>query len=182
MVIQLRRLSGYLLTILFMLSLTVTFLMLTVNTAFADDEAVTNVQPVAPVTVSQLTPQLVAGLIGALIPLLVSLLARTNASPQVKVWINLVLTAALGAVSALVVPIQGGEAEFGWVPFLTAWLYAFITSTISYLGALKNFNLNNVLLEIGGIFGQKTPPPSGGGDIPPADQPGVVNPDDPITT
>lgn len=118
--------------------------------------------PAAPVSVSTLTPQMVSGLIGALVPLLVSLLARYNASEKVKVFINLALTAVTGALAALVVIDPAtGQATFGWVPFLTSWLFAFVTSTIAYLGALKHLDVNALLLSLGGIFGQKNPAGSG---------------------
>ncbi len=152
--LNLRNLVRLLLVMLFMLSLAATILMVA-SPAFAEE--LSN-PPGAPVVLGELTPQLVAGLLGAIIPLLVSILARSNASATVKVWLNIVLTAALGALSALIVPIPGtSEAEFGWVPFLTAWLYAFVTSTITYLGALKHFDVNNLLLQFGGLFGQKVP-------------------------
>lgn len=124
--------------------------------------ATTGPPPAAPVSVSTLTPQTVAGLIGALVPLLVSLLARYNASAKTKVFINLALTALTGAISALVVHNPAtGEEQFGWIPFLTAWLFAFVTSTIAYLGALQHLDMNQLLLAIGGIFGQKNPAGSG---------------------
>lgn len=167
MVLAVRRVGQLFLVTVFMLSLAVTLFMVT-SPAFADT---VNTVPVSPVTISQLTPQQVAGLIGALIPLLVSLLARSGASSQVKVWLNLVLTAAVGAVSALVVPVDGGGAEFGWVPFLLAWLYAFISSTIAYLGALQHFEVNNLLLAVGGFFGQKAPEPVGNHELPPPPPP-----------
>lgn len=169
MVLAARRVAQLFLVAVFMLSLSVAFFMVT-SPAFADT---VNTVPVSPVVVGQLTPQMVAGLLGALIPLLVSLLARSGASPQVKVWINLALTAALGAISALVVPVDGGPAEFGWVPFLTAWLYAFISSTIAYLGALQHFEVNNILLAIGGFFGQKAPEPIGDHELPAPPTPAV---------
>lgn len=162
MVLAARRVAQLFLVTVFMLSLTVALFMVT-SPAFADT---VNTTPVSPVTISQLTPQQVAGLIGAVIPLLVSLLARSGASSQVKVWINLALTAAVGAVSALVVPVDGGGAEFGWVPFLLAWLYAFISSTIAYIGALQHFQVNDLILSIGGIFGQKAPEPVGDHEVP----------------
>lgn len=120
--------------------------------AYAD----TSSAPAAPVSVSTLTPQMVAGLIGALVPLLVSLLARADASAKVKVFVNIALTAVTGAIAALVVIDPAtGQATFGWVPFLTAWLFAFVTSTISYLGALQHLDVNQLLLALGGFFGQK---------------------------
>lgn len=115
----------------------------------------TTTAPAAPVSVSTLTPQMVSGLIGALVPLLVSLLSKYNASAKVKVFINLALTAVTGALAALVVIDPAtGQATFGWVPFLTSWLFAFVTSTIAYLGALQHLDVNQLLLAIGGIFGQ----------------------------
>lgn len=127
-------------------------LLMGASPAFADDAAV----PAAPVTVSQLTPQMVAGIIGLLVPVLVSLLSRVTASATVKTILNLALTAITGALTALVVSNPAtGQAEFGWVPFLTAWLYAFVSSTIAYLGALKNFDVNNILLAWKGFFGPK---------------------------
>ena len=149
----------------FLVTLVASYSLFTKN-AFA--VGVEDPTPVSPVVISQLTPQMVAGLLGALIPVLVSLLARSGANATVKTWLNLVLTAALAAVSTLVVPTQSGEAEFGWVPFLMAWLYAFISSTVSYLGGLKNFRLNDVLLAIGGLFGQKAvePTPEHSVDVP----------------
>lgn len=112
--------------------------------------------PAAPVSVSTLTPQMVSGLIGSLVPLLVSLLARADASEKVKVFVNLALTAVTGALAALVVIDPAtGQATFGWVPFLTSWLFAFVTSTIAYLGALKHLDVNALLLSLGGIFGAK---------------------------
>lgn len=120
--------------------------------AYADDATA----PAAPVSVSTLTPQMVAGLIGALVPLLVSLLARADASAKVKVFVNMALTAVTGAIAALVVIDPAtGQATFGWVPFLTAWLFAFVTSTITYLGALQHLDVNQLLLALGGIFGAK---------------------------
>lgn len=148
-----------LLMMIFMLSLAAAFLMIA-SPAFASQ--VSSTPAGSPVTFTELSPQMVAGLISALVPLLVSLLARSAASDKVKVFINLALTAVVASVAALVVPVPGTDhAEFGWVPFLTAWLYAFITSTIAYLGALKHFDVNALLLSLGGIFGQKPEDPPG---------------------
>jgi hypothetical protein len=116
-------------------------------------------QPASPVLLTQLTPQMVAGLVGVIIPLLVSLLARANANAVLKVWLNIVLTGAAGAASALVVSDPAsGQVSFGWVPFLTAWLFAFISSSVTYLGAVQHLPINDLLLSIGGIFGQKSIP------------------------
>lgn len=140
------------------------FLFIGTSAAYADSAS-----PASPVVVQQLTPQMVAGLIGLLVPVVVSLLARYNASELVKVFLNLALTAITGAVSALVVLDPAtGQATFGWVPFLTAWLFAFVSSTIAYLGALKHFDVNNILLAWGGLFGQKKidpPAPPEDGDL-----------------
>jgi hypothetical protein len=135
------------------------FLFFSVNAAFAFAATTDPLAPSAPSNITQLTPQYVAGLVGSLIPIIVSLLARSNANTGVKVTLNLVLTAAAGAISALVVVDPStGVATFGVVPFLTAWLFAFIASTVSYLGILKNLNLNTLLLSLGGVFGDKLPP------------------------
>lgn len=147
---------------IFMLSLAVALLMVASPTfASTVDTPVSS-----PVTFTELSPQMVAGLISSLVPLLVSLLARSTASDKVKVVLNLALTAVVASVAALVVPVPGtDQAEFGWVPFLTAWLYAFITSTIAYLGALKHFDLNEIILQFGGIFGQKPADPQGAHEV-----------------
>lgn len=129
-------------------------LMLTVG--FASSAFAAETSPAAPVTVNELTPQMVSAIIGALVPLLVSLLVRVNANDKVKVILNLALTAITGAIAALVVIDPAtGQATFGWVPFLTAWLFAFVSSVVSYLGALKHLDVNQLLLAIGGIFGSK---------------------------
>ena len=137
-----------------LVTLFASFFIVGVNSAHAEGTA-----PASPVVLTQLTPQMVAGLIGVIVPLLVSLLSRVNASATVKVWVNIVLTAVTGAVSALVVSDPAtGQVSFGWVPFLTAWLFAFISSSVAYLGAVQHLPVNDLLLAIGGIFGQGTLP------------------------
>jgi len=137
-----------------LVTLFASFFIVGVNSAHAE-----GTQPASPVVLTQLTPQMVAGLVGVVIPLLVSLLARANASAVVKVWVNIVLTAAAGAASALVVSDPAsGQVSFGWVPFLTAWLFAFISSSVTYVGAVQHLPINDLLLSIGGIFGQKSIP------------------------
>lgn len=74
---------------------------------------------------------LLALLTGVIVPLLVGLLTKLNASPGVKAFVNLGLT-ALGAALA-----TSNQIGFSWKPFAVNFGVAWAVSVGSYYGFYK---------------------------------------------
>lgn len=74
---------------------------------------------------------LLALLVGVIVPLLVGLLTKVNASPGIKAFFNLGLT-ALGAALA-----TSNQIGFSWKPFAINFGVAWAVSVGSYYGFYK---------------------------------------------
>lgn len=90
---------------------------------------------------------LLALLTGVIVPLLVGLLTKLNASPAVKSFINLGLT-ALGA--ALVTSNQIG---FSWKPFAVNFAVAWAVGIGTYYGFYKPTGVANTVANVAPTVG-----------------------------
>lgn len=86
-----------------------------------------------PVVLSDLSPATISALLGLLLPLIVALLTKYNVAPGVRIWINMLLSAAAGVVGTLV----ASDGGFAWVTFILATISAFLTSALAYVSVYK---------------------------------------------
>ena len=82
-----------------------------------------------PVVLSDLSPAAVSALLGLILPLIVALLTKYNVAPGVRIWMNLLLSAAASVVGTLV----AADGSFAWVTFILSTLTAFLTSALAYV-------------------------------------------------
>lgn len=86
-----------------------------------------------PVVLSDLSPATISALLGLLLPLVVALLTKYDVAPGVRIWVNMFLSAAAGAVGTLI----ASDGGFAWVTFILSSVAAFLTSALAYMGVYK---------------------------------------------
>lgn len=90
-----------------------------------------------------------ARLLGLLVPLLVALITKKFASPGLKGFLNLVVSAVVGSTVYLVAE-NGG---YNWLGFVNGALDTFIVSVIAYYGVLKPTGIASTVSDATAGFG-----------------------------
>lgn len=99
-------------------------------------------------TVVQVDPALLPMVTTVAIPLVVALIAKSAASPQVKMAINAVLVALVAALTAASV-----TDGISIVTFLALWVGGFVTSQVFHELFWKRLGISEIITNIAPNFG-----------------------------
>lgn len=86
-----------------------------------------------PLVLSDLSAATVSSLLALFLPLVVALLTKYDVAPTVRIWVNMFLSAAAGAVGTLV----ASDGGFAWLTFILSSVAAFLTSALTYMAVWK---------------------------------------------
>ena len=91
----------------------------------------------------------VSRLLGVIVPILVAVLAKSGASTQVKVWLNVVAAAILGAIA----PVLAGATDYTFAMLINSVINTFLVSVAAYFGVFKPTGAADAIQQKTGTFG-----------------------------